>query len=568
MQQEMKECVMANVNSKPSQPAEKDFPYFRRLWNSVVVALLAAAFIPLVAIGGGMYYYSTVMLKDKILASLISEVDHYRKSVDQFLFERITDLKTISQIQDPALLIRPGQLKAIFEALQPSTGSRYLRDIGIVDQDGIQRAYVGPYDLMAKNYFSAQWFKAAMISGVYVSDVFTGFRQEPHFVIAVKRSQNGNTWVIRATMDAVYFANLISKITSDSGRVLFLVNETGLLQTAYRWADDLMEPSGIGNPERFDGIRMEETNGKMRVMTWLETVPWLSVVEMDRDTIFTSVQRHRTVGIFILIMGAVLISFTVLLTTNHLVGRLEFKRRTIQLMGHHLRQANKMTLSLHLHKGFFQEINEALVNIDSSAAWIGEQLRNTGRLVEKQDEVAENLKQIRDQILRSRETVHQIVSFSMPTSPAIVDVDINTMLDRIGEIFRWETHYNNIQIDQDFQEPLTPIRSDPSQLKQVFQNLIFNAIDAVEKDGVVTLKTTAHEDSVQVTVSNDGPGIAPEIIEKIFDPLFTTNKKRLGLGLAICRDILKQMGGTIEVAAPQGRGAAFTVTLPVHFKSP
>ena len=559
---------MAIVNTRPNQPAEKDFPYFRRLWNNVVVALLAAAFIPLIAIGGGMYYYATSVLKDKILASLISEVDHHRKSVDQFLVERITDLKAISQIQNPASLLRPGALETIFNAMQPAPGGRYFKDLGIIDQYGVHRAYAGPYDLMDKNYANAPWFKAVMASGVYVSDVFTGFRQEPHFIIAVKRTENENTWVIRATMDTVYFANLVSKITADSGGIIFLVNQTGFLQTAYRWADDLMEPSGINNPEHFDGIQIAETNGKMRVMTWLETVPWLSVVEMDHARIFTPLRRIRNVGIFIFILGAILISFTVLLTTNHLVSRLEFKRKSIQMMGHHLRQANKMTLSLQLYKGFFQEINEALANIDSSAAWIGEQVRKTDRPNENRNEVDENLKQIHGQVLRSRETIEQLIDFSLPTTPSVTDVDINRMLDRIGDIFKREAQYNNIRIDQDYQEPLPSIRSDPSQLNQVFQNLMFNAIDAVGKNGVITLKTSAHAEYVQITVTDNGPGIAAGATEKIFDPLVTTNYRHLGLGLAICRDILKQMGGQVDVTAEPGKGAAFTVTLPVHFKSP
>ncbi|MBC2709583.1 MAG: hypothetical protein HGJ94_00790 [Desulfosarcina sp.] len=559
---------MANINPEPGPSTESDFPYFRHLWNNVVVALLAASFLPLIAIGGGMYYYSTSVLKDKTLASLRSEVDSHQKTVDQFLFERIMDLKAISQMQNPVSLTSPGKLEAVFKAIQPAPDSRYFTDLGIIDQYGAHMAYVGPYDLMAKNYSHAQWFKAVMASGVYVSDVFSGFRQVPHFIIAVKRTENGEPWIIRATMDAVYFENLVSKITAGSGGDAFLVNKKGLLQTTPLRAGGLMEPSDIQDPERFDGIRMEETDGKIRVMAWLKGVPWLSVVEMDRDEIYSRLQRVRNVGIFIFLMGAVFIGFTVLLTTNHLVSRLEIKRRNIQLMGHHLRQANKMTLSLQLYKGFFQEINEALVNIDSSAAWIGEQNRKARSLEGSRDEVDENLQQIRDEILRSRETIHQLTSFSLPTAPAVADVDINGMLDRLSELFRRETYYNNIQIHQDFQEPLPSIRNDPSQLQQVFQNLIFNAIDAVEKDGVITLKTKAHGDSVHVIIKDDGPGIAPDIMERIFDPLFTTDYRCLGLGLAICRDILKQMGGEIEVATRPGKGVSFTVTLPVHFQSP
>ena len=81
------------VSSRPSQ--EMDFPYFRRLFNSIVVALLAASFIPLLVIGGGMYYHTVSILEQKTLAALDAEISEHQETIDHFLTERTMDLKTL-----------------------------------------------------------------------------------------------------------------------------------------------------------------------------------------------------------------------------------------------------------------------------------------------------------------------------------------------------------------------------------------------------------------------------------------------------------------------------------------
>jgi signal transduction histidine kinase len=108
--------------------------------------------------------------------------------------------------------------------------------------------------------------------------------------------------------------------------------------------------------------------------------------------------------------------------------------------------------------------------------------------------------------------------------------------------FQREILFKNIRVQTDFQEPPPVIRGDPSQLEQVIQNLLFNALDAMDKDGQITLETGMQGDFVHITVADDGPGIAPEVLQKLFEPPFTTRPGHLGLGLAICREILLKTG--------------------------
>ena len=139
---------MPAIAESPHFSRTRDFPYFRRIWKNVVVALLATSFIPLITIGGGMYYYSTTVLKQKTLESLRSKVVSHKETLDRFLTERTMDLKLISENLQMEELIRPGVLENVLDSLQK--GLPYFQDLGIIDDQGRHLAYVGPFQLLSE----------------------------------------------------------------------------------------------------------------------------------------------------------------------------------------------------------------------------------------------------------------------------------------------------------------------------------------------------------------------------------------------------------------------------------
>jgi two-component system, NtrC family, sensor kinase len=558
--------VMQTVARNQHKPGQKDFPYFRRLWRSIITALFLAAFLPLISIGGGMYYYAASAVKNQTLKSLSREVRQHQKTIDRFLSERVLDLRAISHSIDLEGVINPGTLAGIFRALQPTAEDHYYTDLGIIDQRGVHRAYVGPYDLIHRIYKDEHWFKTVMASDVYISDLFAGFRKVPHFIIAVKKTEDDQSWIIRATIKADYFNKLIaSTVVKEKGDAL-LVNQGGIFQCNPRNRERTMRPSGIRVPTHFDGIRIEESSDRIQVMVWLKSVPWLSVVQMDRKSLFEPLWRLRNVGFFVLVLGAILISLTVLLTTNYLVERLERKRSRIKRMDQHLRQANKMTLSLQLYKGFFQEMNEYLSNIASAAEWIGERNRDTLDPEKARKDIHDNLEQIQAEILWSKKTIHELMHFSLPVDAIVQPVNINDMLNDMVELFLRELYFNNIRIRMDYEDPLPTIRCDLSLMRQVFQNLLFNAFESIGKNGEICLTTRSLGDRIRITIADSGPGIPPGVDEDIFEPLFSTHPKKLGLGLSICRDILEKVGGSIHLETNVEKGVAFMVEVPLRFK--
>ena len=552
---------MSDVPASFSKTKEKDYPYFRGVWNRVVVALTAASFIPLILIGGGMYYYATSALKGKTLTTLRMQVINHRDAIDQFLAERTMDLKVVSASLGLDSLITPGVLEGVFLSLRSAEGRSCFTDLGIIDDQGRHLAYVGPYDLISKNYKDTPWFNAVMERNVYISDVFSGFRKVPHFIIAVKQADNEGAWIIRATVDTVYFDGITSQSPGKRSGDAFLINRNGIFQTNPRMGGQLMGQSEFTGLEPFEGVKLEERQGQIHATAWLKNVPWLCVAKIDQDEIFGALHRVRNTGIFVFILGAILILLTVLLITNQLVSSLETKRRNIRFLDQQLRRTSYMASSMELSYGFFREIKDNLANIDVATTWIQDLYREGSS-----DEIEKSLDQIKSEVFRSRKSIDKFLRFIRPGQPVITEVNINEILDDLLEFLVSELDFKNIKVKRDYQDHLPIIRSDNSKLRQVFQNIVLNAVSAVEKDGEISLTTSADKNGVTVTVADNGPGIPEENIDQVFDPLFTTKPEGTGLGLSICLNITQKLGGSISVRSKPKRGASFIIQLPFQIK--
>jgi signal transduction histidine kinase len=124
-----------------------------------------------------------------------------------------------------------------------------------------------------------------------------------------------------------------------------------------------------------------------------------------------------------------------------------------------------------------------------------------------------------------------------------------------------------VSLHLDLSSPLPSPCGDGNQIKQVLLNLLLNAMEAMPaQGGNITLGTASDNDQVAICVIDDGLGIAEELREKLFEPLFTTKTRGLGLGLAISQDIIQRHGGEIRTESDPEMGTVFTVSLPVREK--
>lgn len=174
-------------------------------------------------------------------------------------------------------------------------------------------------------------------------------------------------------------------------------------------------------------------------------------------------------------------------------------------------------------------------------------------------------KTVRQEIDRMQDLVGQLNRFRRAENRVVEATDPASLLRSVVDLLQTEAVGRQIQLELETEPDLPVIEMVPNEIRQVLLNLILNAVQAVEEKGVVRVGVRRAEGNREVAfwVSDTGPGIPPDDVEKIFDPLFTTKPNGSGLGLAVARDLVQSHGGTIDVKSTPGSGATFVVSIPL-----
>ncbi len=184
-----------------------------------------------------------------------------------------------------------------------------------------------------------------------------------------------------------------------------------------------------------------------------------------------------------------------------------------------------------------------------------------------EDSKRESIQKIVTQANRCTEIIRGLLDFSRQRKPQKRSSDVNSILQECVSLVENQALFHNIQVTKDFKENLPRIVIDPSQMQQVFMNIIINAAEAMDGNGQLTLATRLEpvEECIEVEFTDTGHGISEDNSERIFDPFFTTKEvgHGTGLGLAISYGIVKEHKGTISVESEVGKGTTFVVRLPV-----
>jgi len=221
---------------------------------------------------------------------------------------------------------------------------------------------------------------------------------------------------------------------------------------------------------------------------------------------------------------------------------------------------------------------ERLAAIGELASGVGHELRNPLNVIrncayllkiaiDEKDEAgtAEALKVLDKQIDVANKIVTDLLDFTRIKPPAQTRVDLQKLID---ESLTWVTIPEQVKLSIDLKGITQPLRTDPEQMTRVFTNLISNAIQAMNgKGGDLTITTATGGGYASIIFSDTGCGITDDTLKKIFEPLFTTKPKGIGLGLAIAKRLVEENSGRIEVASETGKGATFTVKLPLEQRS-
>jgi two-component system NtrC family sensor kinase len=162
--------------------------------------------------------------------------------------------------------------------------------------------------------------------------------------------------------------------------------------------------------------------------------------------------------------------------------------------------------------------------------------------------------------------VERMIGFYRPSADAQSATDVYALLDEILTLAGKKLQHSHVTVQRDWSDELPHIQAVANQLKQVFLNLILNAMYAMPDGGTLTISADRAKDdsAIFIRFADTGHGIAPEHLDHIFEPFYTTRPDGTGLGLSISYSIVQQHGGRIEVESEPGQGTAFTVTLPIR----
>lgn len=545
---------------------------YQQLALRIASTIIIFSVLPLFALGLILYLHFSHQYETKMFETLRTLAENRRGAINLFLEERISQLHTLANATTLDRMQNEDFLAKTFEAMQKR--SRSFLDIGVIDQDGRHLAYIGAHHdlLMGVNYKNEPWFQAVMNTGEYVSDIFLGYRQIPHFIIAVLVREKNRQWILRATINSDILEEIVQAAQIGKTGDAYIINRDNVLQTKPRFGGEVLtQPSG---PD-FSKVNtlteeMIRTNSASYIYTAIPVKgrQWVLVIKEDPKEPLAPLLRAKYIVGLLCLAGLILIIGVAWFTTRNMIHQLMEADRRKAASDELLLQSSKMAALGKMAAGIAHEINNPLAVIAEKAGWLKDLLAEEDlNSAANRQEFLETVNKIEYHVDRAKKVTHRLLGFARRMEPVSEKVDVNRILDESVSFLENEARFLNIDLVKEYDHNLPLITSDPTQLQQVFLNLLDNAIDAIGKDGRIRLITQYQPRNHMVTiqVADNGPGIPKELLSKIFDPFFTTKEvgKGTGLGLSITYSIVEKLGGKITVASEVGQGTTFTVMLPV-----
>lgn len=540
---------------------------YMSLRRKIVVLMAVVAVVPLLLMAAINYYEYRAALGREIQNPLRILLSKTKNSFELFLAERTSTVSFIASAYPFEELAQEKNLKRIFKVMAQVFDG--FVDLGLIDENGVQVSYAGPYSLAGKNYAEQSWFSQVMIRGTYISDVFMGYRHFPHMVIAVRHmDESGKNWVVRATIDTTRFDRLIAAMSLEPDSDAFLLNKEGILQTNSNYYGKVLERLPMAMPPQGYEARLVETqdqNGEdiYLAYSYFPETDFVLMAVKPRGSALKTWYMVKGDLLFIFVLGVMAIFLVVYKMTDLLIQRMRESEERRELAFRQVEHAQKLSSIGRLAAGVAHEINNPLAAINEKAGLMKDLLGlrpdfpDRERFITLADAI---LKSIR----RCRDITHRMLGFARRMDVSYEELDINEVLADTLSFLDQEAKHRGVTIARELDETLPRIKSDRGQLQQVFLNILNNALAAVPDDGKIEVKTgEVNPDSLAISFQDNGCGMSQDTLEHVFEPFFTTKKGTgTGLGLSITYGIIKKLGGDIAVTSKQGEGTLFTVYLP------
>jgi two-component system, NtrC family, sensor kinase len=236
-----------------------------------------------------------------------------------------------------------------------------------------------------------------------------------------------------------------------------------------------------------------------------------------------------------------------------------------------LQQASRLADVGQLAAGVAHEINTPLASIALRAEALLRQVDDPGLAAQPAfEKFPRYLRAVDEEIFRCKKIIGALLDFSRSRPPEVRSTDLNALCENAADLLGHQMRLKQVRLDLRLEPDLPRLQADEGQLRQVLVALLMNALDASTASGAVRVETAREGDAVRLLVADDGAGISPENLDKVFTPFFTTKPpgRGTGLGLAVCHGVVTAHGGKIELTSEVGRGTRVSVLLPVPEAAP
>ena len=567
-----------NGNKQDAKGTKGGLAGYRRLSRQVVIIIIVVSLAPLYLTGAVILLQFQKAYQAKVGQYIGELILKHRQNIDAFLDDRLADIRILARSSQLSELQDHDYLALRLRLLREEFGSSFV-DVGLVDDQGLQVAYAGPYGLTNADYSTADWFTNTLHREDYISDVFDGLRGAPHFIVAVRQFLDGRQWVLRATIDFKAFNNLVEGLGAGQSGFAFILNRRGEFQTNLRYQVlkgrepylnflHSSEAARFGNDQAVHVEKYRDEDGQtwLAAMSPLKNGQWVLCFQQNVKDAYLVLTRAWRFAILAIVAGSLAIVAAARFVARRIAANVSAVDREKEAMNEKIMETDRLASVGELAAGIAHEINNPVAIMIEEAGWIDDLLEDEDQAsIRNFKELHRASRQIKTQGIRCKEITHKLLSFARKTDPQVIEVNLNRVVDDTIGLIRQKSRWSHVRLDKQLGANLPTVAGSPSELQQVIFNLVGNAVDAMESGGgVVTISTRQADNSILLEVSDTGRGIPETILERVFDPFFTTKPvgQGTGLGLSICYGIIDKLGGDISVRSTIGQGTAFTVRLP------
>ncbi|MEW5746522.1 MAG: ATP-binding protein [Nitrospirota bacterium] len=549
---------------------------YKSLKIRIFFIINAIAGIPLLLVMIIGYLLLQSIMEEDFRHQLTGQIEHTQQAIEFFIKEKISEHQLLVSVYGYEQLSDPRRLAGVFQTFKKEFGE--LATLEVTDGRGMLRARAGQQVTDEADYSRTEWFREAASSGLHVSDLFIGPEERPHLAIAVKGrgASEQSFWVVRAVIEADALYRHVVRMKREGNDDAFLISRRGVLQPPFRVHGKIVErisPAASPAARNVSTVEIELPDGSPALYgsVPIGSSPFILgiVIKSTVNTRIYELLRKKQPALYLvglLIVFGIGVSVRMANTLGNSIKEADRKKEEAIAESEH---ANKLASIGRLATGIAHEINNPLAIINEKAGLMKDIIELSADFPHR-EKFLTLINGIFESVNRCRTITHRLLGFARKVEVVYEVIDLNDVVREVIGFLEREILYRSIRLELNLLKELPRIQSDKAQLEQVLLNIINNALDAVEDGGAITVSTGVKDTyTVKVVVRDNGHGIPRDKVKHIFDPFFTTKEKGkgTGLGLAISYGIMKKLGGDIVVASEEGKGAAFTIEIPVVPKS-